>query len=139
MKRSLIFLFIFGAVMCAEAQVTFRNSFVIGRHQKVKTKVSSLALNLGLIVAYSIARQNVPHGGFGYTSNNGRVSRNVVIDLYAINHPEKVYSYSELAQRIYGKDYVVQAWQDPVPMFLLLPPPGIRMPVYRGSVNSRRL
>ncbi|CAN5614058.1 hypothetical protein BH10BAC4_BH10BAC4_10430 [soil metagenome] len=141
MKRSILILFILVATVAAEAQVTFRNSFVIGHHQKTKAgvSISSIVWNLGLLAAYSIAGQNASHSGFGYNGYSGRVSRNVVIDLFAINHPEKIYTYSELAQRVYGNDYVVQTWQDPVPTFLLLPPPGIQMPVYRGSVKGRRL
>ena len=53
---------------------------------------------------------------------NGRGGNSLVIDVNALRHPEKVYTYTELAERIYtpGPTYIPSA--APVPYFLMLPP-----------------
>lgn len=112
MKRCLLLLIVFGAVISVQAQVIFRNDFIIGKHAKVKNKgLSFITINLD---RHPNLNQLI----------NGRGGRTLVIDVNAIRYPRKQYTYTEVAEKIYMPSPVCRQGVEPVPMFLLLPPPA---------------
>lgn len=112
MKRCFLVLIVLGAVISAEAQVIFRNDFVIGKHAKIKNKgLTFITINLD---RHPNLNQLV----------NGRGGRTLVIDVNAIRYPQKQYTYTEAAEKIYMPSPVYRQGVEPVPMFLLLPPPA---------------
>lgn len=103
----------FSTALLAEAQVIFRNDFVIGKHHKVKNKgITFVTINL----------ERYPNLNMLV---NGRGGRSLVIDVEALRNPEKTYTYSELAERIYTPGPTYRPVVEPVPTFLLLEPPTI--------------
>jgi len=54
---------------------------------------------------------------------NGRGGRSIVVDVQALRQPDRVYSYNELAEKIYTPGPVFKPSVPAVPMFLLMPPP----------------
>jgi hypothetical protein len=109
-------------VLMAKGQVMFRNDIVLGRHQKVKNKGISFIM---------ISFDRYPNRNMlAY----GRGGKTLVIDVQAIRNPKKEYSYAELAERIYTPGPVYKPGAEPVPLFLLLPPPvSLKMPVYSNT------
>ena len=67
-----------------------------------------------------------------------RGSNRLVIDVNAIRHPEKVYNYSELSEKLYAPAPTYLPAAVKVPYFLLMPPPVIKMPdsFTRGRRNT---
>ena len=118
-KGCLLFAILCGAILSSEAQVMFRNDFIIGKHAKVKNKgLSFITINLD-------RHQNLNQ------LINGRGGRSLVIDVNAIRNPKINYTYAQLAERIYTPGPVYRPGVEPVPLFLLLPPPQrLTIPVY---------
>jgi hypothetical protein len=118
MKWIVLSVFVFGATLFTEAQVIFRNDFIIGRHHKIKNKgLSFITINLD------------KHPNMNMLVN-GRGGRSIVIDVNAIKYPRQNYTYTEIAERIYTPT-TYRPSEAPVPMFLLMPPPAVpelRMP-----------
>ncbi|CAN5235385.1 hypothetical protein BH09BAC3_BH09BAC3_23700 [soil metagenome] len=114
----------FGATTLVEAQVIFG----IGPQQSTKSwRLMSITINLD-----KNSNMNM--------LVNGRGGNSLVIDVNALRHPEKVYSYSELAEKIYtpGPTYIPSA--APVPYFLMAQPmPTIKVPENNVSRIYRRL
>ncbi|HWA32967.1 MAG TPA: hypothetical protein VG737_02505 [Cyclobacteriaceae bacterium] len=121
-KSSLLVAFVLGAILSADAQVIFRNDFVIGKHARIKNKgLSFISINLD-------RHQNLNQ------LINGRGGRSLVIDVNAIRNPKRVYSYSEIAEKVYTPGPVYRPGTEPVPMFLLMPPPRpLTISVYHGQ------
>ena len=126
MKWLVLSIFIFGTALAAQSQIIFRNDFVLGPHHKVKNKgLSFITINLD---RYPNLNMLV----------NGRGGRSLVIDVQALRQPDKVYTYSELAEKIYTPGPVFRPSVAPVPMFLLLPPPfSLKRPAYRSIRNNQ--
>ena len=126
MKWLCLFLFILATTLTSQAQVIFRNDFVIGKHAKIKNKgLSFITINLDR------------HPNMNMLMN-GRGGRSIVIDVNAIRYPGRPYTYSELAEKVYTPT-TYRPSVEPVPMFLLLPPPPeIQVPVYRGGIYYRK-
>ncbi len=110
-------LFIFLLIAWAtQGQVMVRNSFTFGKNHKLK--------NLGIsFVAINLDR----HPNLNMLVN-GRGGRSLVIDVAALTHRDRLYTYRELAEKVYTPGATYQFNQDPVPMFLLMEPPKIRIP-----------
>ncbi len=123
-KGCLLAAFICAAFLSAEAQVMFRNDFVIGKHGKIKNKgLSFITINLD-------RHQNLNQ------LINGRGGRTLVIDVNAVRNPRIHYSYSEVAEKIYMPAPVYRPGVEPVPMFLLMAPPQkLRIPSLGSLVN----
>jgi hypothetical protein len=121
-KGCLLVAILCGAILSSEAQVIFRNDFIIGKHAKIKNKgLSFITINLDR------RHQNLNQ------LVNGRGGNSLVIDVNAIRYPKRVYSYSELAEKIYAPGPVYRPGVEPVPMFLLLAPPQpLRVPSLRS-------
>ena len=113
MKRLTLFIVFLFFALLSQAQVIFRNDFVIGKHQKIKNK--------GLTFI-TISLERNPYVN---TLLNGRGGRTLVIDVKALRHPEKTYTYSELAERIYVPALSLRPVGEPVPRYLLMEPPVI--------------
>ena len=126
MKGFVLSIFIFGTALAAQSQIIFRNDFVIGPHHKVKNKgLTFITINLD---RYPNLNMLV----------NGRGGRSLVIDVQALRQPDKVYMYSELAEKIYTPGPVFRPSVAPVPTFLLLPPPfSLKRRVYRSFRNDQ--
>ncbi len=100
--------------MVASAQVIVRNDFVFHRGQR---KI----LNLGLTtVTINLDR----HPNWNQLIN-GRGGRTMVIDLRALSHRRVVYSYRELAERVYVPPTVAGPFIRPIPAFLLSGKPKV--------------
>jgi hypothetical protein len=111
MKWSTLCLILLAGAIESQSQIIFRNDFVIGRHHKLKNKgLSFITINLD---RYPNLNMLV----------NGRGGRSIVVDVQALRQPNRVYSYNELAEKIYTPAPVYKASVPPVPMFLLMPPP----------------
>lgn len=126
MKYCLLPVFIFGMSLCVSGQVMFRNDFILGPHKKVKNKgLTFITFNLN-------RHQNLN------TVDNTRGAGGIVIDVEAIRNPQKVYTYSEIAEKIYTPSRSFRSSVDAVPMFLLLAPPtNLRLPFY-SEARPRR-
>src|SRR3954467_13379332 len=99
---SLVFV---ATIFSSQAQVIFRNDFVIGKHAKIKNKgLSFITINLD-------RHQNLNQ------LVNGRGGRSLVVDVNAIRNPKINYTYSEMAERIYTPGPVYRPGIEPVPMF----------------------
>ena len=94
------------------AQVILRNDFVINRK---KRKIENLGLTF-----VSINLDKYPNWN---QLLNGRGGRSLVIDVRAIRHPKKEYSYSEIAEKVYTPSLYTGPVVRPIPWFLLIPPP----------------
>ena len=103
------------APLAMQAQIMFRNDFVIGNHQRIKNK--------GL----SFITINVRGGnGMGNTIfNRGWTGNNIVIDVEALRNPHKVYTYTELAERIYAPGPSWLPATQRAPQHLLMEPPQV--------------
>jgi hypothetical protein len=119
MKRLLLIAFVFGFSLPMTAQVTFRNDFVINaKARKIKNKgITLISINLSR------------HTSWNYLLN-GRGGNVLSIDVDALKNRKRNYSYSELAERIYVPIASTLPVTHPVPLFLLLPPPKIKMPMF---------
>jgi hypothetical protein len=93
-------------------QVIFRNDFVFNRKQRRLE-------NRGLTFI-TINLDNRPNLN---QLLNGRGGRTLAIDVRAIRHPRKVYSYQEIAEKVYLPAPVGQILPTRVPLFLLVGPP----------------
>ena len=119
MKGLLIFLFILAAAS-TEAQIVF----ALAPQQKIKDwRLMSVTFGLN------------KHPNMNMLTN-GTGGNNLVIDVNALRHPEKVYNYSELADKIYAPTSTILPTAARVPYFLWMPPPAIRMPEI--NLNGRR-
>ncbi len=120
MRFLFLIVFLLGIIAISRGQVIFRNDIVLGRHHK----------NKGIsFITISFDR---------YPNRNmlvyGRGGKSLVIDVQAIRSPGKTYTYSQIAERIYTPGPVFKPGVEPVPMFLLLPPPtSLKIPVYMHS------
>ncbi len=125
-KGCLLVAFLFITILGAEAQVIFRNDFIIGKHAKIKNKgLSFISINLD---RHANLNQLI----------NGRGGRSLVIDVNAIRYPKKNYTYTEVAEKIYTPGPVYRPGLEPVPMFLLLAPPQpLRIPSVGSSLVNR--
>jgi len=115
-----------GLWQTVSAQVTFRNDFVInGKEKKIKNRgLTFISINLS---------QSHPNWNYLF---NGRGGNTLLIDVAAIKNPRKKYSYSEVAERIYAPNVITGPIIHPVPLFLLMPPPHVTMPVLNLHVRS---
>ena len=103
------------APLLMQAQIMFRNDFVIGNHQKIKNKgLSFITINVGR------------GGGMGPNAfARGWTGTNIVIDVQALRNPHKEYTYTELAQRIYAPGPSWLPATQRAPQYLLMEPPQI--------------
>jgi hypothetical protein len=120
MKRLLLIAFVFGLTLPMAAQVTFRNDFVInGKARKIKNKgITFVTINLSRYTSWNYLL-------------NGRGGNVLSIDVEALRNKKRNYSYSEIAERVYVPISSTLPVSHPVPLFLLLPPPKIKMPVFQ--------
>mgnify|MGYP001796345877 CR=1 FL=1 len=89
MKWFVLSILFLGTALTVQSQIIFRNDFVIGKHQKIKNKgLTFITINLDRYPNLNMLA-------------NGRGGRSLVIDVYALRHREHIYSYSELAERLY--------------------------------------
>ncbi|HEY5823654.1 MAG TPA: hypothetical protein VIT44_04785 [Cyclobacteriaceae bacterium] len=115
MKRLVFLALAFIVAQTVIAQVTVRNDFVItGKHQK---KIKNKGLTF---VSINPAQRH----GWNYIMN----VRGIIIDLDAIRHPRKKYSYTQIAEKVYVPTVTSSPAMYPVPLFLLMPPPHVKMP-----------
>lgn len=121
MKRLILSILIMGFALAVQSQIIFRNDFILGRHHRVKNKgLTFITINLD---RYPNLNMLV----------NGRGGRSLVIDVQALRQPDRVYTYTELAEKIYTPGPVFRPSMAPVPMFLLLPPPfSLKRTYFRG-------
>jgi hypothetical protein len=120
MKRLLLIAFVLGLTPPMAAQVTFRNDFVInGNARKIKNKGITL-------VSINLSR----HTSWNYLLN-GRGGNVLSIDVEALRNKKRNYTYTEIAERVYIPISPTLPVTHPVPLFLLLPPPKIKMPVFQ--------
>ena len=110
MKQILLLVFVFAVAQSVNAQFTVRNDFVInGKEHKIKNRgITFISINLDR------------HSNFNYLVN-GRGGNTLRIDVEALRHPEKKYSYEEMAEKIYVPN-VTTGVVNTVPLFLLLAP-----------------
>lgn len=114
MKRLVLLAFALVLAPIVVAQVTVENDFVItGKHKKIKNK------GITFITVNPAQRHS-----WNYILNG----RGMVIDIYALLHPKRKYSYSQLAEKVYTPTVTSNPNVHPVPLFLLMPPPHIKMP-----------
>ncbi len=116
MKRVVFFLSVFLLVAgTLSAQVIVRNDFVINRKAKrLENKgITFISINLD---TYPNWNQLL----------NGRGGRTLVIDVRALRHPKRTYSYQEIAERVYVPDQITGVSFSSVPLFLLQAPPLLR-------------
>ncbi len=116
MKRVVFFLSVFLLVAgTLSAQVIVRNDFVINRKAKrLENKgITFISINLD---AYPNWNQLL----------NGRGGRTMVIDVHAIRYPKQVYSYEEIAEKIYTAEQITGPIMNRVPLFLTWAPPVIK-------------
>jgi hypothetical protein len=107
---ALCWMLLVGAIE-SQGQIIFRNDFVIGRHHKLRNKgLSFITINLDRQPNLNMLV-------------NGRGGRSIVVDVQALRQPDRVYSYSEIAEKIYTPGPVYKPSVPSVPMFLLMPPP----------------
>lgn len=121
MKRLILSILIMGFALAVQSQIIFRNDFILGRHHRVKNKgLTFITINLD---RYPNLNMLV----------NGRGGRSLVIDVQALRQPDRVYTYTELAEKIFTPGPVFRPSMAPVPMFLLLPPPfSLKRTYFRG-------
>lgn len=120
---SLIWVVFFISVS-ATAQVIVRNDFVFHRgHRKI--------LNLGLTTV-SINLDRHPNWN---QLINGRGGRTMVIDLRALSKRRVVYSYSELAERVYVPPTATGPFFRPLPAFLLSGKPKVPYFEFKNPVT----
>jgi hypothetical protein len=107
------------------AQVIFREDFVIAKKWfKVKNlKLSTISINLS---RYPNFNQLV----------NGRGGRTLVIDVLALTGRKTSYTYKEIAEKVYTPPVFTGPVTQPVPAFLLIPPPALQHHVYNSSLNN---
>jgi hypothetical protein len=118
-KRVAFLVFALAAMQTVTAQVIVRNDFVInGKGRKLTNRgITQISVNLDR------------HQNLNYLIN-GRGGHILRIDVDAIRHPRKVYSYSEVAEKVYVSN-VVSNKIHAIPLFLLLPPPRHQLIVKR--------
>jgi hypothetical protein len=126
MKRLVVLAFALVLAETVSAQVTLRNDFVInGKERKIRSRgLTFISINLGSHNAGS---------NWNYLIN-GRGGSTLRIDVDALRHPKKKYTYSELAEKVYVPAITTGPIIRSVPMFLLMPPPQIK----RSAVNFDR-
>lgn len=116
MKRVVFALSVFLlAAGTLSAQVIVRNDFVINRKaRRLENKgITFISFNLD---AYPNWNQLL----------NGRGGRTMVIDVHAIRHPKQVYSYEEIAEKIYTAEQITGPMVNRVPLFLTWAPPVVK-------------
>lgn len=106
-------------------QVTLRNDFVIDR------KVRKLH-NRGLTFI-SINLANHPNWNYLF---NGRGGRTLVVDVRAVRQRRVVYTYRELAERVYTPNEFTGPPVKPVPEFMFIAPRG---PKYNSTFEFKGL
>ncbi len=125
MKQILILTFVFIVVQSINAQFTLRNDFVInGKEHKIRNRgITSISINLDR------------HQNMNYLIN-GRGGKTVCIDVDALRHPHKKYSYTEIAEKMDvpngNTGFRNRSW------FTLMTPPvnrNVLLLTFRPSVN----
>jgi len=111
MKAGIAFVLCLVATMDCAGQVMFRNDITLGKHRK-RSPVSFITINVGR--RYSPDMYTAPRSG-----------NTLIIDVDALRHPEKTYTYRQLAERVYGVDPIPFPNSPRVPEFLLAEPPPI--------------
>jgi hypothetical protein len=119
MKRLVVIAFVLGLAHSMTAQVTLRNDFVFSvKEKKFKNKgITFVAINLSRFTNWNYLL-------------NGRGGNVLSIDVRAIKNRNKYYSYTDLAEKVYVPAASTLPVVHPVPMFLLMPPPQIKMPMF---------
>jgi hypothetical protein len=112
-KRLVVIGLILVAAFSADAQVFFRNDFLITHRQHRKVE------NLGL----RFITINVTNHPNWNQLINGRGGGTMVIDVRALREPSRRYSYSEIAEKVYVPATITEPRVVTVPQFLLQPPP----------------
>src|ERR1700733_12509866 len=107
MKWMIFSLFATVITLETQAQVIFRNDFVIGKHAKMHNKGLSFI---------TISLDRYPNLNMLI---NGRGGRAIVIDVDAIRNPGQHYTYTQLAEKIYNPGPVYRPSAPIVPFFLL--------------------
>jgi hypothetical protein len=110
------------------AQVIVGNDFIISSKKSKRLAnrgLSFISINLG-------SRPNWNQ------LINGRGGRTLVVDVYALRHPEKVYTYRELAERVYVPPTVNGPFISRVPTYLLVAPTAVRLAAPKFSYRSKR-
>ena len=100
------------AACVVEAQVFFRNDFIINHKQH---KVENKGLRYITI--------NVTNHPNWNQLINGRGGGTMVIDVRALREPRRKYSYTEIAEKVYVPATLTEPRLVEVPQFLLQPPP----------------
>ncbi len=115
MKRFVVLTFAFIVAHTLTAQVMVRNDFVIDqKERKIKNK--------GIrFITINVAR--LPH--FNFVMSGG--ANGMHIDVHALRNPGQKYSYKEVAEKVHVPNGNVNGQR--VPVFLLMPPPSISIPV----------
>jgi hypothetical protein len=94
----------------AEAQVSLRSDFIMGKHaRKSGLGISMITVGLGTRLSGLPGSRQA-----------------LIIDLKALRYKDQTYSYRQLAERVYGLIPGIPAGHFPqpvVPLFLLLEPP----------------
>lgn len=109
------------------AQVIFRNDFIITnrKHKKLENKGLTLV---------SINLDSRPNWN---QLINGRGGRTMVIDVQALRHPKKTYTYQELAERVYVPPTVTGPFISRVPAFLLVAPKPTKVRMPKPELRTR--
>jgi hypothetical protein len=115
MKRIIPLLVALALTTEVAGQVTLRNDFIINRKLR---KMENRGLTF-----ISINLSNHPNWNYLF---NGRGGRTLLIDVRAIRQKKVVYTYRELAERVYTPNFFTNPLTKPVPEFLLVAPRGPR-------------
>lgn len=110
------------------AQVIVGNDFVITSKKRKRLEnrgLSFISINLG-------------HRPNWNQLINGRGGRTMFIDVYALRHPEKVYTYREIAERVYVPPTVTGPFISRVPTYLLVAPTAVRLMAPTLSNRGKR-
>lgn len=115
MKRLLPLLFALALTTEVAGQVTLRNDFIINsKPRKLENRgLTFISINLG----------NHPNWNYLF---NGRGGRTLVIDMRAVRQRKVVYTYRELAERVYTPNLLTGPVVKPVPEFMFVAPRGPR-------------
>jgi hypothetical protein len=116
MKRFVLIGWVLLGASVAQAQVFFRNDFIINNRQH---RIENRGLRY-----ISINLSNHPNMN---QLINGRGGATLVIDVRALREPKRKYSYTEIAEKIYVPATITDMRVIGVPQFLLQKPPVRRM------------
>ena len=111
MKQLTVLAFVLVMTQSVTAQVTVRNDFVInGKEHKIKNRgITYISINLDR------------HSNLNYLMN-GRGGNTLLIDVDALRHPDKKYTYTQIAEKVYVPNVTTGIVRS-VPAFLLIAPP----------------